>query len=798
MSADFDLNILPVYRIQGQELPQIPGLFVVAPPKRVARGRKDEALLIYLTLSGTARFSSAEYNHFISKTTQRFYQTSGTLTSAMRSAIGELNQFLLDRNLHTTGKGEYIIGRLILGVLRGTQFVFAQCGPMHIVHLTGLEARQIHDDQIAGRGLGISQTAPLYFSQVDLHQADMLVLFSSLSAGWDTTQFRGKSTSFEIIRRKLLGGSSDDVNAVLVQVRRGKGNLNIFKGMQPAGEKLVSTAPAAVLDVSTSISTPLPAIPTSQVDSGRPGSRFAHLMPAEDKSTPPANRSNSVLPSQSAGPSSTTAGQAGQTAGQTFQRSVPIPAAPVPGRFVSPRSTTEIPEIKRPPSRRRRAIFGGLARAIQGGREGTQSIAQGTKKILPKFLPNAKNGSEAAIPSLALFTIIIPVIIVAIAVTVYIHYGRSAQYQQYYNMALTQASQAHDQKNPTEVRRAWESALYYLDLAEKKQKTQASDTLRQEAQTALDNLDGILRLDFRPAIAGGLSQTVQISRMVATDTDLYLLDSSRGNIIRAAMLSQSYEVDSSFKCDPGQYGLVNVGALVDMVALPMTNLHNARILAIDSKGNLLYCGLADPVAVSLVPPQFGLRGVSAFSLSTDGESLYVLDPAGNAVWQYAGNVDKFADLPNMFFGQQVPQNMNTAIDLAVNDSDLYMLFKDGHVTSCPLNRYQGVPMRCADPAAFVDTRPERQSGPKINDAIFTQMTFASTPDPSLYMLEPLTRAIYRLSPRSNSLDLRGQFRATIEENNALFTGSATAMTISPNHYAFLGVGNLVYFATDVP
>jgi hypothetical protein len=264
------------------------------------------------------------------------------------------------------------------------------------------------------------------------------------------------------------------------------------------------------------------------------------------------------------------------------------------------------------------------------------------------------------------------------------------------------------------------------------------------------------------------------------------------------MATQGYEVDSSFKCDPGQYGTIIVEALVDFDTLPMSNVYNARVLAMDGKGNLLYCGLADPVAVSLVPPQLGWRGISKFSLDPDGKNLYLLDPAGNAVWQYSGELGKFPDLPTMFFGEQVPQKMNTAIDLAANNADLYLLFQDGHVTSCPLNRYAGVPMRCADPATFVDTRPERQPGPKINDAIFTQITFASAPDPSLYMLEPLTRAVYRFSPRSDSLELRGQFRATMEQNNVLFNGPATAMTISPNRYAFFSVSNQIYFATDVP
>jgi hypothetical protein len=66
------------------------------------------------------------------------------------------------------------------------------------------------------------------------------------------------------------------------------------------------------------------------------------------------------------------------------------------------------------------------------------------------------------------------------------------------------------------------------------------------------------------------------------------------------------------------------------------------------------------------------------------------------------------------------------------------------------------------------------------------------------MLEPLTRAVYRFSPRSDSLELRGQFRASMEQNNTLFNGPATAMTINPNRYIIFSIGNQVFFATDVP
>ena len=218
----------------------MPGLLAVTPPKRTARGREDETLLFYLTLSGNSHFTPAEYDRIVKQATQRFFQTPGSLTSAIRTAAGDLNQSLLNRNLHTTGKGEYVIGRLILGALHGAQFVFAQCGPTHMFQLNGSETRQVHDEQIAGRGLGIGQSTPLYFAQVDLHNNDLLVLCPNLPGGWESTLLGLKNVSIETLRRSLLGSGGEDLNAVMVQVKAGKGNLNILPGRQAA-----QAAPAA-------------------------------------------------------------------------------------------------------------------------------------------------------------------------------------------------------------------------------------------------------------------------------------------------------------------------------------------------------------------------------------------------------------------------------------------------------------------------------------------------------------------------------------------------------------------------
>lgn len=813
-----DLNLLPFFRIKGQEWPQLPGLLTMSPPRRPARGREGDHLVIYLTFSGNVPISSNEYNQTAAQLSQRFYQTAGSLTSAIRIAAGTLNQSLVERNLRTTGKGQYIIGRLILGVLRDSQFVFAQCGPTHVFHLTGNETRQVHDAQISGRGLGIGQTTPLYFAQLDLNPGDLLVMCADLPSGWETALLEERQATQESLYRKLVSVTSGDLNAVLAHVQSGKGNINLLASVpapapaiaiQEHPSESVEQAPAqpAPAPDAPQESAPAPAqtLPTSQVESGHPASRFARILAGSVPNGQAAASKPGPLPEKTETPVTVGRPKAQISPPKTVRRPVTPPVAVVSrsaaqtGRFVSSRAAGELPEIKRPTASRK-GFYRALAAGIQGARLGVQRISAGIKKFLPNLLPNSKEGeSNTGSPSMAFLAIAVPVIIVTIAGLVYTRYGRTAKYQENYNLALSQAAQAHGQTDPVEVRRAWDSTLYYLDLAENYQVTQDSLNLRQEAQTALDNLDGIVRLDFRPAIVGGLSHAVQITRMAATSTDLYLLDSARGSVMRASLGGQGYEIDSSFECGPGVYDSINVGNLLDIEALPMSNIYNARLMAIDASGTLLYCGFnMQPVAVTLTAPPLGWQGISSFTLDTDGKFLYVLDPLGNTVWVYQGDYGKFTDSPTIFFGQQVPQNMNTTIDLAANNSDLYLLFEDGHVTACPASHYEVVPLRCSDPATFVDNRPERQPGPRITDAIFNQMTFAAAPDPLIYLLEPLTRGIYYFSPRSNSLELRGQFRAGVEQSNTLFSGSATAMAISPNRYVFFSIGYQVFFATNVP
>ncbi|OGN73653.1 MAG: hypothetical protein A2X25_14930 [Chloroflexi bacterium GWB2_49_20] len=839
MTVEFDLIFLPFHRIDGKDWPSLPGLMTASPPRRVARGREGDHLFIYLALAGNTPFSSDEYTKIIAQMTAGFFETAGSLTSALRITADILNLTLLNRNLGTTGRGQYIVGRLILGVLRGSQLVVVQSGPTHIFSVGKDDVQHIHDPELSGRGLGFSQTAPLYYSQLDLNPGDQLVMCAQLPDGWEAALMSERGvTSLEALRRKLQSIPNENINAAIIQAQTGKGLMTLLSAARlqavqtpvaalqetPASmlvseldveldmEELraqeeqsrqslpplsgpVAKAPAELENTPAPEAAILTSAPVPADESIRIPSHYSQLL---KDSTPEDSSADEMLPE------SELDGSAGVS---------PAIRQMAQSQIFSSNNTSELPEIKRTDLSRRVEIMGRLLTGLQGVRKFGRSVSTGFQTLIKRTLPGVPEDRSPAMQgsTMAFIAVIVPLILVVIASTVYLRFGRSAQYDENYKLAISEAVGAIGQSDSAIVRRAWESTLYYLDRAEGYQITQDSYALRQQAQSVLDAMDQIIRLDFRPAIYGGLSKTIQVGHMAASETDLYLLNVAQGNVMRTFMTSQGYEVDTNFKCGPGSYQSINVksestydvGIILDMVALPRVNLFGAATLVgMDNTGTLVFCSPnKEPLAWKLEEPDIRWKNLAGFALGADDYSLYVLDPAGNAVWVFGLDEDtRYGLPPDLFFsGDFVPKNLGQATDITISGNDLYLLFSDGHVTNCtPGILGDVVPIRCNDPETMTDTRSGHQSGAVLSDAQFTEMTFTSPPDPSLYVLAPVTAAIYRFSPRPEALFLQNQFRAAVDQDKTLFTSPISAMAISPNRYIFLSVGSQIYFATDVP
>ncbi len=797
--ADLDLNFLPIYRISGQDLPALPGLQALTPPKRTARGRDRDKLVVFLTLSGNVPLTTSEYNRILRQTTDQFYHTSGSITYALKSAAETANFALLERNLSTTGRGQYVIGLLMLAVLREEQLYLVQSGPTHVFHLSQSETRHLHEPQLSGRGLGLSQTANLYYSQLSLKAGDRLFFSVPLPEGWKQVLLTDpRGSTLEATRRRLVNATADDLNAVLVHVSSGKGELAMLR---PARRDLQPAAAHPVPPAVKSAPAPSEALPEeaeawSETDvEAAPAPEPVEEVPAETLSGIAEQVRPLPTPDAAAG------------YGSDIPEAAGMPPQPheMPVEFDNLEQETfaegMLPRrgrgsVSRRPSQRTRRTAQALVDGMQAIKGAGQRFSQGLGSLLPRLIPGMDSQKPVTLTSsvMGFIAVAIPLIVVTIASVFYLQYGRANQFQAYYEKAALAAQQAANLTEPEPMRVAWESTLFWLDKAEAYQESADSRALRVQAQSELDKMDSILRLDFQPAINNGLPKGIEVARMVTQDTDLYILNSARGNVIRAVQAGRGYDLDQEFRCDPGIYQGFTVGALVDLVALPRGNARGATVMTIDAAGNLLYCApRRDPQVAPLAPPDTNWNRVSGFTY--ENGFLYVLDAPARAVWVYTGDDINFTERPLFFFGQQIPQ-VDTAVDLVINNDQLTMLHSDGHLSSCSYSRFEGVPTRCTNPVVLTDNRPGRSSAPVIPGTSFSQIIFSPPPDSSIFLLEPRNLAIYRFSPRS--FELQGQLRAFSGKNNPLPAGTASAIAVSQNHVVFLAVNNQVYFAVDVP
>jgi hypothetical protein len=134
--------------------------------------------------------------------------------------------------------------------------------------------------------------------------------------------------------------------------------------------------------------------------------------------------------------------------------------------------------------------------------------------------------------------------------------------------------------------------------------------------------------------------------------------------------------------------------------------------------------------------------------------------------------------------------MENVIDLAVDKNDLYLLHEDGHITLCTFSNLGVSPTRCNDPFPYADSRVGREGQVLLPEAPFVQVRTTQPPDPSLYLLQADTQAIYHFSLRLLT------FQRQLRSQNPLSADSpATAFDIRPDgRVVFMALGNRVYYA----
>ena len=166
----------------------IPGLLASTAPSQVARGRQKDLLFIHLTLSGRSEENSVLTLDVVDSIHSLFYQTTGSVTAALRKAISQSNQQLLHYNLSGTGIPRE--GALTCAVLRGEELYVVQAGESFALlgHNFGIERLPPTTPQKT-TPLGRTAGLDLRYTHNWLQTGDMLLLADPRLAHLPTKAF---------------------------------------------------------------------------------------------------------------------------------------------------------------------------------------------------------------------------------------------------------------------------------------------------------------------------------------------------------------------------------------------------------------------------------------------------------------------------------------------------------------------------------------------------------------------------------------------------------------------------------
>jgi hypothetical protein len=209
---------------------------------------------------------------------------------------------------------------------------------------------------------------------------------------------------------------------------------------------------------------------------------------------------------------------------------------------------------------------------------------------------------------------------------------------------------------------------------------------------------------------------------------------------------------------------------------------------VDSDGTLLYCAPgAQPLVGQLAPPDLGWGRLQAIDVF--GDSLYVLDPEKNAVWIYNAADGLFSGSPALYFVEDVPE-LGTAIDLALAQDELIILYGDGTIDRCRRtveNTPEGnirIRVECEPDPSFQDERPGNLPQRTIPGAVPGGLVYSPPPEPSLFFLDTTHGTVFHYSMR---LVYQAQYPTA-------FSSAVSAAAEGPPNDLFVAAGDQVYYA----
>ncbi len=770
----YDLFLYLINLEDGHELPNLPGHLVSNAPRRVSRNRAGDILSALLTPAARGLIPEEDIQELLLRLAGEYFASVGSVTNGIRTAVDIINDLLFNSAwLSESGAGQSA-GTLNLAVLHANSLFIAHVGATHSILFSRERVVDMYDPPAHGAdtlqpeisgitresvsGLGAARTSQPRFYQQEINSGDLLIQCARPPSFWSENELKGSANlAVDGLRRRLMLHPPLELNAALMQFSNGKGEIHRLEPRKPERqtqisfeENVFSSEEEEELDLN-GVSLPRIRPPT------RPSIRFAEnlTLPGVEEGTPhPSSEDRQPLEQ---------------------------PPEEIREKMVLP-----LPDLSLAAWQERADRLGSFFETLP------DRIKQFFNSSRLKFNPGSlvRTGPSGSFPAATLLfiAVAVPVLVVAIATTIYFRSGKSEQRQAYLLAAQQTALQAAGEIDAARQRELWDQSLHWVIKAEEFGQTDDTRYLYRQALSAIDSLDGVVRLPMQLAVATGLPGGIEVTRVAASSEDVFLLNGRGGNIIRLTLTDLGFQVDSKFNCGPGPSGAKTIGPLIDMFVLPPENQFGASLLAVDRSGNLLYCmpGKA-PLVNTLTPPDLGWGRITAIAYANN--TLYILDPPSKAVQRFGGSNYAFGGSPHLFFDEQIPK-LDDVIDLTVYQDDLYLLHKSGQTTVCTYSAFEFSPTRCSDPAPYgkAGSKEEVAAFPGVQ---FSQFLSTQPPDPSLFFLDESGTAVYHFSLR---LNLQNRYRFDAFQDSPRPENQLTAIDYATNRVLYLAFQDKVYYA----
>ncbi len=406
----YNLQIYPINVRNGKLDRELPGLIALQAPRKAARGREADQVVLLVGLTGGDVLTAEAFGEWLRKKGDVYFQTSGSVTSAMRSLAEAVNSDLLDRNLKKAAGGQ-VNGSLCLAVIRKDIIYSLVIGGAKLFIIQDEETAVQLDSDNHPRGLGMNQSLNCRFSQTIVKDKAQLLISTKPSPAWTVDSLAGSTKiSIDALGRRLFNQMPAEMSGALVRLSIGKGVVE-FLGF-PLQERVMETGTAEQES-------------TPSIES----------LPVEEEMTP------TILPVD-----------LGETSLQPLTDDLSEPQPPVQtpqeepvGPATSDRRVRPVSSPKPPRSSRGEEMKVKVGRAAQGLTEFNSKSGNWFRKFVHKVLPGqSENPMELPRSLLIIIAILVPLIVVAFASSVYMKKGKTQQFEENFQQGIIYAQKAEE------------------------------------------------------------------------------------------------------------------------------------------------------------------------------------------------------------------------------------------------------------------------------------------------------------------------------------------------------------------